>query len=486
MSEIRWRRGTPSRSGPSRPTSCSAWLAPTYAVPSQQVLHMEMVEQVTAGSECASVRRGRGVLARPGRAGHQPARPGSASSGRPLDLRTRLLVVQADGRRVGLMADEAREFITIPDDAIRPPHDAIGGLSGNYLDGVATLGDRIVLMLNIREVVERAPTAAGLIRLGECSVFKENDDGSQRRKRYTARAHRSPRTVARRGEPHHRGGVADRADDRPGVGGRRSAGAVARQRAQRPQPDDRVAQGDGDAGGVGHRRRPTAWCRRSTRSPPRSSRSRGTRRASPASSSRRPRRFRRATRRSRRSRHRAGDGHRGAAGHDVDDRDDRLGEVDDRRHRRADLVGQRNRRGGRGDDAARSRASRRTPTTWPPPPKRRRPRSTRPRRRSRKSPRRSTASPRRSSRTAPSTEELARSVQSVAQSGQRISEAATARRDQRDRTRTCQSVGCGAGEGGRRDYPPRQPGSRRRAAPACSARSRASRACGSRWPNRPR
>ena len=77
-----------------------------------------------------------------------------------VDLRTRLLVVQADGRRVGLMADEAREFITIPDEAIRPPHDAIGGLSGNYLDGVATLGDRIVLMLNIREVVERAPTPA--------------------------------------------------------------------------------------------------------------------------------------------------------------------------------------------------------------------------------------------------------------------------------------------------------------------------------------
>jgi len=78
----------------------------------------------------------------------------------PIDLRTRLLVVQTQGRRVGLMADEAREFVGIPDDAVRPPGDAIVGLSGNYLEGVATLGDRIVLILDIREVVDALPTAA--------------------------------------------------------------------------------------------------------------------------------------------------------------------------------------------------------------------------------------------------------------------------------------------------------------------------------------
>ena len=78
-----------------------------------------------------------------------------------VDLRTRLLVVQTEGRRVGLMADDAREFMTIPDASISPPHQAIGGLSGNYLEGVATLGDRIVLVLNTREVVENVPAAPG-------------------------------------------------------------------------------------------------------------------------------------------------------------------------------------------------------------------------------------------------------------------------------------------------------------------------------------
>ena len=55
------------------------------------------------------------------------------------------------------MADEAREFVTIEDAAIHPPHEAIGNLSGSYLDGVATLGQRIVLMLNIRSVIDSTP-----------------------------------------------------------------------------------------------------------------------------------------------------------------------------------------------------------------------------------------------------------------------------------------------------------------------------------------
>ena len=60
---------------------------------------------------------------------------------------------------MGLLADESREFVRISESAIRPPQASIGGLSGNYLAGVATLGQRIVLILDVREVVEFVPTA---------------------------------------------------------------------------------------------------------------------------------------------------------------------------------------------------------------------------------------------------------------------------------------------------------------------------------------
>ena len=85
----------------------------TYALPSHEVAHVEMVEQITRVPNAAGIRRRRRVLARPGRPGRQPARPLRirARAGGP---RTRLLVVQSGGRSVGLLVDECREFLTIP------------------------------------------------------------------------------------------------------------------------------------------------------------------------------------------------------------------------------------------------------------------------------------------------------------------------------------------------------------------------------------
>jgi chemotaxis signal transduction protein len=131
----------------------------SYAVPSQQVQHMEMVEQVTPVPNAQ--RFVEGVVFSRGQVVpviNLRARFGFERT--TINQRARLLVVQHGSRSVGLLADEAREFITIPDAAIQPPGEAIGNLSGSYLDGVATLGARIVLILNIREVVESTPVAA--------------------------------------------------------------------------------------------------------------------------------------------------------------------------------------------------------------------------------------------------------------------------------------------------------------------------------------
>ena len=44
--------------------------------------------------------------------------------------------------------------------AIHPPVHGIGSLSSNYLEGISTIGERIVLILNITDMVEAVPTAA--------------------------------------------------------------------------------------------------------------------------------------------------------------------------------------------------------------------------------------------------------------------------------------------------------------------------------------
>ena len=131
----------------------------SYAVPSHLVQHMEMVEQVTPVPNAP--RFVEGVVFSRGQVVpviNLRARFGFERT--TINQRARLLVIQHGSRNVGLLADEAREFITIADGSIQPPGDAIGNLSGSYLDGVATLGQRIVLILNIREVVESTPVAA--------------------------------------------------------------------------------------------------------------------------------------------------------------------------------------------------------------------------------------------------------------------------------------------------------------------------------------
>jgi len=128
----------------------------TYAAPSRQVRHIEMVDDVTAVPNAAPHVEGvvfsRGqvvpVVNLRVRFGFDRGERG---------IKTRLLVVDADGRRVGLLADEAREFITIPEAAVQPPAASISGLNGNYIEGIATLGERIVLILNIQSVLDATP-----------------------------------------------------------------------------------------------------------------------------------------------------------------------------------------------------------------------------------------------------------------------------------------------------------------------------------------
>src|SRR6185295_10625720 len=78
----------------------------------------------------------------------------------PFDLRTRLVVVNVGGRVVGLLVDTSREFVTIPAASITPPPEGITGLSAQYLEGIATIKGRIVLVLKLAEVIDVGETQA--------------------------------------------------------------------------------------------------------------------------------------------------------------------------------------------------------------------------------------------------------------------------------------------------------------------------------------
>src|SRR5687767_5176164 len=119
----------------------------TYALPSHEVAHVEMVEQVTRVPNAAPFVDGvvfsRGQVVP---AVNMRARFGFERA--PQDVRTRLLVAQMGTRTVGLLVDACREFLTIPAASILPPGDGLTGGGAHYITGIATTNDRLIMVLD--------------------------------------------------------------------------------------------------------------------------------------------------------------------------------------------------------------------------------------------------------------------------------------------------------------------------------------------------
>ena len=124
----------------------------TYGVKSREVLHMEMLEQITPVPNARHFMDG--VVFSRGQvipAVNLRVRFGFARE--PHTLRTRLLVVQTGERAVGLIVDSASEFRTISEKTIQPPDAAVSGASGKFLSGIANLNDRLVLILDLKSTL---------------------------------------------------------------------------------------------------------------------------------------------------------------------------------------------------------------------------------------------------------------------------------------------------------------------------------------------
>ena len=130
-----------------------------YGLPSRNVQQMEMIENITPVPNAAAFVEGvvftRGQVI--------PAvnlRTRFGFERIPHTPRSRLIVTNHNGRVVGLIADSAREFLSIGPDAIQPPPQGITGLSGNYLKGVATIAGRVILIVDLNELINAGEAAA--------------------------------------------------------------------------------------------------------------------------------------------------------------------------------------------------------------------------------------------------------------------------------------------------------------------------------------
>ena len=129
----------------------------TYAIRSDDIEHLEMVGHVTPVPNAPPFVDG--VTSVRGRV--VPVINLRAKFGferHTADLRTRLIVVRSSGRSVGLLVDTAREFASISETSVQAPPDGLADMSTRYLRGMAHLGERLVLVLDIQELIRVTDT----------------------------------------------------------------------------------------------------------------------------------------------------------------------------------------------------------------------------------------------------------------------------------------------------------------------------------------
>jgi purine-binding chemotaxis protein CheW len=61
---------------------------------------------------------------------------------------TRVIVVEVEGRMIGMVVDSASQVVRIPADQIDPPPPMLGGFSQEFITGVGKLEDKLIILLN--------------------------------------------------------------------------------------------------------------------------------------------------------------------------------------------------------------------------------------------------------------------------------------------------------------------------------------------------
>jgi purine-binding chemotaxis protein CheW len=71
------------------------------------------------------------------------------------DKKNRVIVVESEGKLVGLVVDAASEVMKIPHSDIEPPPAILSDGDSGYVTGVGKLKDRLVILVDLSRVLQR-------------------------------------------------------------------------------------------------------------------------------------------------------------------------------------------------------------------------------------------------------------------------------------------------------------------------------------------
>lgn len=82
------------------------------------------------------------------------------------DSKTRIVVVEIDGKIVGFIVDEVSEVLRIPRNITEAPPTVVAGIDSDYITAVGKLEDRLLILLDLDKVLKSDEKAA-LVGVGD-------------------------------------------------------------------------------------------------------------------------------------------------------------------------------------------------------------------------------------------------------------------------------------------------------------------------------
>jgi len=70
-----------------------------------------------------------------------------------IDKKTRIVVVDIDGKVVGVVVDAVSEVLRLPVDTVEPPPSMVAGVESEYIKGVGKLEDRLLILLDLNKLL---------------------------------------------------------------------------------------------------------------------------------------------------------------------------------------------------------------------------------------------------------------------------------------------------------------------------------------------
>ncbi|WP_371931899.1 chemotaxis protein CheW [Mesobacillus subterraneus] len=67
---------------------------------------------------------------------------------------TRVIIVSVEDKEVGLVVDGANDVIDIPTNMIEPPPEVVGIAAEGFIEGVANLDKRLLILIDLNKILE--------------------------------------------------------------------------------------------------------------------------------------------------------------------------------------------------------------------------------------------------------------------------------------------------------------------------------------------